>query len=162
MVNAQPRICPGKCDAQNSLGFGNANGLPILGQTTRTKRTCWIGNFTISDDHRVKLKEGEKEINTLILLENSKKLWNMKVTVVPIVIGTLDTVNRWLVQGMEELEIRGCAETIQTIALLRSVKILSVLETWWDFQSLKLLWETISKCWWENLSLKEKKNYRKF
>ena len=57
----------------------------------------------------------------------------MKVTLVPIVIGSLDTVTKWLVQGQEDLEIRGRVETNQATALLRSVKILRrVMETWGD------------------------------
>ena len=48
----------------------------------------------------------------------------MKVTVIPIVIGALGTVTKGLVQGLEDLEIRGRVETIQTTALLRSAKIL--------------------------------------
>ena len=54
----------------------------------------------------------------------------MKVTVIPIVIGALGTVTEELVQGLEDLEIRGRVETIQTTALLRSARILRrVLET---------------------------------
>ena len=50
----------------------------------------------------------------------------MKVTVILIVIGTLGTVTKGLVKGLEDLEIR---ETIQTTALLRSARILrKVLE----------------------------------
>ena len=37
----------------------------------------------------------------------------------PIVIGALGTITKGLVKGLEEMEIRERAETIQTIALLR-------------------------------------------
>ena len=47
----------------------------------------------------------------------------MKVTVLPIVIGALGTITSGLVQGLEDMEIRGRVETIQTTALLRSAKI---------------------------------------
>ena len=51
----------------------------------------------------------------------------------------LDTVSKGLVQGLENLEIKGRVETIQTTALLRSARILrTVLETWGDLLSLKL------------------------
>ena len=54
----------------------------------------------------------------------------MKVTVKPIVTGALGTVTRGLVQGLEDLEITGRMETIQTTALLRSARTLRrVLET---------------------------------
>ena len=54
----------------------------------------------------------------------------MKGTVIPIAIGALGTVNKELLQGLEDLEIKGRVETIQTTAFLRSVRILRrVLET---------------------------------
>ena len=53
-----------------------------------------------------------------------KKLWIMKVTVIPIVISAFGTVTKGLVKGLEDLEIRGRVETIQTTALLRSARIL--------------------------------------
>ena len=63
----------------------------------------------------------------------------MKVTIIPIVIGALDTVTKGLIRGLKDLEIRGRVETIQATALLRSVRILRrVLETCGDLLSLKL------------------------
>ena len=62
----------------------------------------------------------------------------MKVTVIPIVIGSLDTVTEGLIKGPEDLEIRGQVKTIQTTALLRSTRIIRVLETLGDLLSLKL------------------------
>ena len=54
----------------------------------------------------------------------------MKVTFIPIVIGALGTVTKGLIKGLEDLEIRGRVESIQTTTLLRSAKILRrVLET---------------------------------
>ena len=68
----------------------------------------------------------------------------MKVTVTPIVVGALGTVNNGLVKGLEDLEITGRLETIQNPALLRTARILRrVLETWEDLLSLKLQWKTI-------------------
>ena len=54
----------------------------------------------------------------------------MKVTVIPIVIGAPGTISKRLVKILEDMEIRGQVETIQTKALLRSASILRrVLET---------------------------------
>ena len=56
--------------------------------------------------------------------------WNMRVKVIPIVVGTLGTVSKSLEDRLEELEISGRIETIQTTALLRSAGILRrVLES---------------------------------
>ena len=81
-------------------------------------------------DHRVKLKESEKKDKYLDLARELKKLWNMKVTIILIVIGALDTFTKGLVKGLVGLEIRGRVENNQISVLLRSARILRrVLET---------------------------------
>ena len=52
-----------------------------------------IVDFTVPADHRIKLKECEKRDKYLDLArELEKKLWNMKVTIIPIVFGAFGTV----------------------------------------------------------------------
>ena len=81
-----------------------------------------------------------------------KKLWNMKVTIIPIAIGTFGTVTKGLLKGLEDLEVGGRVETIQTTALLKTARILRrVLETWGDLLSFSLQWKTISLRWREKL-----------
>ena len=58
----------------------------------KEKRTCRIVDFTVPADHSVKLKDNEKRDKYLDLARELKKLWNIKVTVISIVIGTLSTV----------------------------------------------------------------------
>ena len=54
----------------------------------------------------------------------------MMVTIIPIVIGAVGTVTKGLLKGLEDLEVGGRVETIQTTALLRTARILRrVLET---------------------------------
>ena len=53
-------------------------------------------DFTVPADHRVKLKENEKKNKYLDLAREVKKLWNMKATIIPIVIGGLDKGTRGL------------------------------------------------------------------
>ena len=112
-------------------------------------------NFAIPADHRVKLKESKTRDRYLDLARELKKLWNIKVTVITIVIGALGTVTKGLVQGMEDLEIRRRVETIQPTALLSSARILRrVLETWGDLLLLRLQWETTGESWCKKLSNK--------
>ena len=61
------------------------------------------------------------------------------MTVIPIVIVALGTITKGLVLDLEDLEIRGRVEIIQTTALLRSARILRrVPKTSGDLLSLKL------------------------
>ena len=91
------------------------------------KRTCQIVDFAIPADHRVKLKKSEKS-DKYLDLARTQKIWNMKVTMIPIVISALGTVTKGL--KLEVSKIRVQVETIQTTALLKSVRILRrALET---------------------------------
>ena len=58
---------------------------------------------------------------------------------IPIEIDARGTTPKGLIRGLEELEIGGPAETIQTTALLRSARILrGVLATARNLQSLSV------------------------
>ena len=112
------------------------HGSPNLGQNTRLynnqqkKRICKIVDFAVPADHRIKLKECKKKDKYLDLARELKKLWNMKVTIVSIVILAFGTVTKGLIKGLEDLEVGGRLETIQTTALLKTARILRrVLET---------------------------------
>ena len=48
----------------------------------------------------------------------------MKVTIIPIVIGDFGTVIKGLQKGLENLEVGGRVETIETTRLLRTARIL--------------------------------------
>ena len=118
---------------------------PHLIRFNKKQRSCKILDFAVSADHRIKPKESEKKDKYLDLARELKKLWNMKVTIIAIVIGAFGTVTKGLLKGLEDLEVGGWEETIQTIALLRTARILRrVLETWGDLLSLKLQWKTIT------------------
>ena len=111
----------------------------ITKKKKKKKKKCKIVDFAVPADHRINLKENEKKDKYLDLTRELKKLWNMKVTIVPIVIGALGTITKGLLKGLEDLEIGRRVETIQTRALLRTARILRrVLETWGSLLSLKL------------------------
>ena len=103
---------------------------PDLIIINKKKRICKIVDFAVPADHRIKLKEGEKKDKYLDLARELKKLWNMKVSIVLIVIGAFGTVTEGLLRGLEDLEVGRRMETIQTTALLKTARILrSVRET---------------------------------
>ena len=82
----------------------------------KKKRFGKIVDFAVPADHRINLKESEKKDKYLDLDRKLKKLWNMKVTIVPIVIGALGTVTKGLLKGLEDLEVGGRVETIEKTA----------------------------------------------
>ena len=96
----------------------------------KKKRICQIVDFVVPVDHKINLKECAKKDKYLDLARELKKLWNMKVTIVPIVIGAFGTISKGLLKGLEDLEVGRRVETIQMTALLRKDRILRrILET---------------------------------
>ena len=61
-------------------------------------------DFAVSADHRVKLKESEKKDKYLDLTKELKKMWNMKVAFISIIIGAHGTVAKELMKGLEDFE----------------------------------------------------------
>ena len=85
---------------------------PDLIIINKKKRTCKIVDFAVPADHRIKLKECEKKDKYLDLTRELKILWNMQVTIIPIVIGAFGTETNGLLKGLEDLEVGGRVETI--------------------------------------------------
>ena len=84
---------------------------PDLIIINRKKRICKFVDFAIPADHRINLKECEKKDKYIDLGRELKRLWNMKVTIAPIVIGALSTITKGLLKGLEDLEVGGRVET---------------------------------------------------
>ena len=96
----------------------------------KKKTICKIVDIAVPAGHRIKLKECEKKDKFLDVSWELNKLWNTKVTIIPIVIGAFGKATKGLLKEQEDLEVGGRAETIQTTALLWTVRILRrVLET---------------------------------
>ena len=59
-------------------------------------------DFAVPADYRVKLKENEIKDMFLDIARELKKLWNMTVTIMPVVIGVFGTVIKGLLKGLED------------------------------------------------------------
>ena len=85
------------------MGFWNTNRSHNLGQKIKPynnqQKTYQIVDFAVLADHRIKLKENEKKDKYFDLAIELKKLWNMKVAIIPFVIGAFGTVTKGLLKG---------------------------------------------------------------
>ena len=86
----------------------------------------------------------------LDLVRVLKKLWNMKVTIVPIVIGAFGTISKGLLKALEDLEVCGRGETIQMTENGQNAKKspgdlrrLAVTQTPVKNYQLTLMWKTL-------------------
>ncbi len=90
------------------MGLWHTHGSLNLGQKTRPNnnlqkiRICKI-DFAVPADRRIKPKGCEKKDKYLDLPRELIKLWNMKVTIIPIVIVAFGRVTKGLLKGLEEL-----------------------------------------------------------
>ena len=71
---------------------------PYNNQQQQKKRICKIVDFAVPADRRINLKESEKNDKYLDLAKELKKLWNMKVTIMPIEIGALGTITKRIIK----------------------------------------------------------------
>ena len=94
-------------------------------------------------------KTERKNYKYLDLAWELKKLWNMKVTIVPFVIGAFGTVTKGLLKGLQYLKVGGQVETIHSTALLNSetspgdLRRLAVTQTSVKDHQLTLMWKTL-------------------
>ena len=61
-----------------------------------------VVDFAVPADNGIKLKECEKKDEYLDLGREVKTLWNMKVTIIPIVIRAFGTVSKGLLKGLKD------------------------------------------------------------
>ena len=86
-------------------------GSPNLSQKTRPykrkkkKKNCKIVDFAVPADHRQNWKNVKRRTITSTLLENWKKIWNMKVTIIPFVIDAFGTVTKRLLKRLRTWEL---------------------------------------------------------
>ena len=110
-------------------------------------------DFAVPADHKVKLKVGEKGEKYLELAKELKKLWNMKLTVIPIVIGTLSTITKSLLQGQGNFgnkRMRGDTLKCTMVEIGQNTKKrpvdlrrLAVTQTFVENHQQSLVWNTL-------------------
>ena len=101
----------------------------------------------------MKLKECEKRDKYLDFARELNKLWNVKVTIIPIVIGAFGTVTKGLLKGLEDLEVGGPVETIQNNSIIENgqntekspgdLRRLAVTQSSVRDHQLTLMWKTL-------------------
>ena len=89
------------------LGIGKNKAKKNKKQKTNQKQTKKQNKKNKTKKQQQKTNKNQNKTK-----QNKKQLWNMKVTFIPIAIGALGTFTKGLLKRLEDLEIRGRAETI--------------------------------------------------
>ena len=105
---------------------------PDLIIINKKKRICKIVDLAVPADHIIKLKECEKKDKYVDLARELKKLWNMKVTIVPIVIGKFGTKTKGLLKRIHPVSSHNCCMYVRAgrPAFIRPYFIEQTMKTW--------------------------------
>ena len=83
----------------NHLISARRLGLEIV---NKKKGAYRIVDIALPADHRMKLKESEKRDKYQDIAQELNNMWNVKVTVIPIIIGALGTVTKRLIKRLDD------------------------------------------------------------
>ena len=102
-------------------------------------------DFAVLADHKIKRKDCEKKDKYLDLARELKKTTEQEGDHYTNRDSYFGTVTKAILKGLDDSEVGGRVETIQTTTLLGTARILRIdLETWRDLLSLELQGKTIS------------------
>ena len=99
-------------------------GRPDMIVIDKETKFAKIIDFAIPYDTRVNPKEVEKMEKYQDLAREIKKLWGMRVTVIPIIIGALGTTPKKLKKRLEDIGIETRVTELQKTVILHSARIL--------------------------------------
>ena len=89
-----------------------------------------FGRYCLGGPQEKKKKECENNDKYLYLRDLKKKIWDIRVTIIPIVIDAFGTITKMLLKRLEDLEMRERVVTMQITTWLRTARILRrLLET---------------------------------
>ena len=102
---------------------------PDMVVVNKSENKCYLIDFVVPFDSRVNSKEREKIQKQQDLARELKKIWNIKVKVIPIVIGALGTTPKRLEKWLREINVECKVQELQKTVILNSARILrKVLE----------------------------------
>ena len=102
---------------------------PDLVVVDKKDRSCEIIDFAVPEDSRIEEKEKNKIEKYQDLGRELQKIWNVKVKIIPLVVGSLGATPKQFGNRLKEIGITAGTAQIQKIALLGMARILrKVLE----------------------------------
>ena len=102
---------------------------PDLVVADKERRTFKIIDFVVPEDSRIEKKEREKIEKYQDLRKELQKIWNVRVKIIPLVVGSLGAIPKQFSKRLEENGITAEIRQVQKSVLLETTRILrKVLE----------------------------------
>ena len=99
----------------------------VVVDVNNKKRTCKIIDFAVPGDSRIDEKGKEKIEKYQDLRRELQKIWNVKVKIIPLVVGCLGAIPKQFGNRLKETGITAEIGQVQKIVLLGTARILRLL-----------------------------------
>ena len=90
----------------------------------KKEKTCTLIDVTIPADRNVVQKEVEKMLKCKSLCIEIQRMWNLKCTIVPVIIGATGIVTRSLKKNLETVPGKHSIDSLQKTAILGTSHII--------------------------------------
>ena len=90
----------------------------------KKEKTCTLVDVTIPSDRNVVQKEAEKKLKYKSLCIEVQRMWNLKCTIVPVIIGANGIVTRSLKKILETVQGKHSIDSLQRTAILGTTHII--------------------------------------
>ena len=98
-------------------------------EVDKKERSCKIIDFAVSGDSRIEEKEKDKIEKYQDLGRELQKIWNVKVKIIPLVVGSLGVIPKQFGNRLKQIGITAGTTQVQKTVLLGTTRILrKVLE----------------------------------
>jgi hypothetical protein len=91
---------------------------------SKKEKTCTLLDVAIPADRNVVLKEVEKKLKYKSLCIEIQRMWNMKCTIIPVIIGATGIVTRSLRKKLETVPGKHSKDSLQKTAILGTSHII--------------------------------------
>ena len=90
----------------------------------KKEKTCTLIDVAIPTDRNVEQKEAEKKLKYKSLCIEIQRMWDLKCTIVPVIIGATGIVTRSLKKNLETIPGKHSIDSIQKTAILGTSHII--------------------------------------
>ena len=97
---------------------------PDLVVVDKKERSCKIIDFAVPGDSRIEEKEKDKIEKCQDLGSELQKIWNVKVRIIPLVVGSLGATPKQFGNRLKQIGITAGAAQVQETVLLGTARIL--------------------------------------
>ena len=94
----------------------------------KKEKTCALIDVAIPADRNVVQKEAEKKLKYKSLCIEIQRMWNLKCTIIPIIIGATGIVTRSVRKNLEAVPGKHSIDSLQKTAILGTSHIIHLLD----------------------------------